>query len=50
MMQEEKMQIGTESSDKNGLKGTTEEEMISQEWFSLVCQHNKLRVAFEEAM
>ena len=30
---------------KSGLKGSPEEEYISKEWFSLIRQHNKLRVA-----
>ena len=29
---------------KSGLKGSPEEEYISKEWFSLIRQHNKLRV------
>ena len=33
---------------KAGLKGTAEEEIISREWFSLVRQHNKLRVALKK--
>ena len=30
---------------KAGLKDSPEEEIIRKEWFSLVCQHNKLRAA-----
>ena len=33
---------------KAGLKGSTEEEIITREWFSLVRQHNKLRVALKK--
>ena len=33
---------------KAGLKGSPEEKLISKEWFSLVRQHNKLRVALNK--
>lgn len=33
---------------KAGLQGSVEEEIISREWFSLVRQHNKLRVALQK--
>jgi len=35
---------------KAGLKGSPEEKLISKEWFSLVRQHNKLRVALNKKM
>ena len=35
---------------KAGLKGSSEEKLISKEWFSLVRQHNKLRVALNKKM
>jgi Reverse transcriptase (RNA-dependent DNA polymerase) len=33
---------------KAGLKGSVEEEIICKEWFSLVRQHNKLRIALKK--
>ena len=32
---------------KSGLKGSPEEEYITKEWFSLIRQHNKLRMALK---